>query len=325
MRKLMPLALVAALTLFGCKSSVTAPNTQQTLPLTDSLGNVALPVPSPDSGIQLVYGPFKVPTGQEVQIDHYFKLPTDLPFEVGRIQIATNDGTHHMNLFRTLNVHPDTDEYNFASQAIWDESDLMIESQSHYIDWKLPAGVSVKLNQHEQMCMQVHYVNAQTQNTPNGYGKIVVNIYKSTTTNNQHASMLFAQKKSVLIRPHSDTTFSKFCSFGIATKPLNIYAMTGHFHSRGRSFVVEKWDSVSQTSLGVIYQNATWSEPPFKVFDPPIVIQPGQLIRYTATYHNDSDSTIVFGPKVDLNEHCNLFLWFSPGYKDGQTIYDFTQ
>ncbi len=325
MRNRIILLVFAASIGFGsCRSTVTNPPATTDGPGTDAQGNVTLPVPPADSGIQITFGPFSVPQGQEVQIDHWFKLPNDLPFDVGRIEIATNNGTHHMNLFRTLNQHPDTDEYNFASQAIWDESDLMIEAQQHFIDWSLPGGIAVHLNKNEQMTMQVHYVNASTQNTPNGMGKVVVNLYKATGPVTQHASMLFAQKTSVVIKPHSDTSFSKFCDFSLANKPLNVYAMTGHFHSRGKEFTVEKWDSATNTSLGVIYQNAAWSEPPFLVFNPPVVINPGQLLKYTAVYHNDTDSTITFGPHVEYQEHCNLFLWFSPGYKDGQTIYDKT-
>ncbi len=312
-----------ALCLTSCKSTLTNPPAE-TLPGTDSHGNVTLPVPPADSGIQIVFGPFAVPQGQEVQIDHWFKLKTTLPFEVGRIQIATNLGTHHMNLFRTLTPHADSNEYNFSSTAIWNESDLMIESQQHYIDWSLPTGVSVHLNSAEQMCMQVHYVNASTQTTPNDSGKVVINIWKANGPATQPASMLFAQDTAVLIKPHSDTSFSKFCRFAGTTKPLAIYAMTGHFHSRGKSFVVEKWDSVNNASLGEVYRSVAWSEPPFKVFDPPLTLNPGEMIKYTANYHNDSDSTIKFGPHVETQEHCNLFLWFTPGYLGGKTIYDKT-
>jgi len=317
MRRLFFLSLLAVVSVCSCKNNPTTPQP-------DPNADVSLPVPPPDSGIQLVFGPFDVPLGQEVQIDHWFKLGTTVPFDVGRIEIATNYGTHHMNLFRTLTPHPDSDEYNFASQAIWDESDLMIEAQQHNLDWSLPPGVSVHLNANEQMCMQVHYVNATTQSTPNGHGKVVINLYKAAQPVSEHASMLFAQKVNFALSPHSDTTLVKYCNFGATQLPVKIYGMTGHFHSRGKEFVVEKWDLANNVSLGEIYRNTAWSEPPFKVFDPPVELQPNQTLKYSATYHNDRDTTIYFGPHVESQEHCNLFLWFSPGYKDGQTIYDKT-
>ncbi len=320
-RALFSVCAILVIAALGCKSSTEV--TQTTVPQLDGQGNVMLPVPAAADGIQLVYGPFDVPQGQEVQLDYYFKLPVDDTLDVDRIEIATNDGTHHMNLFRSFKDHSDTTEYSFASTGIWNSSDLMIECQQHYLDWSLPTGAAVRLAPHAQMVMQIHYVNATTQSTPNGKGKIVINLYRAKQKASLIASMLFASNPHILIPPHSDTSFSKFCDFLPARLPIQILSMTGHFHSRGKQFTVEKWDAIGDTSLGVIYNSTAWSEPPFVSYkDSPVTIEPGQLIKYTCHYHNDTDSTFTFGPQVGTNEHSNLFVWFIPGIAGGQTIYD---
>jgi hypothetical protein len=297
-------------------------NTTDSLPKTDASGNVVLDPPPAGQGVQIVFGPFTVPSDSEVQIDYYFKLPTNIPIDVARIQIATNYGTHHMNLFRYNVPHVEDTEYSFNSSVIWQDGDLMIEAQQHYIDWSMPAGSSVHLDAQGQMALQVHYVNASTQTTPNGKGKVVINLWYATSPVTSYASMLFAQNTHVLILPHSDTTFSKICTFSPAAKPFSIVAMTGHFHSRGKNFTVEKWDLNADTSLGVLYKNVTWNEPPFESYPTPISILSGQGVKYTATYENTTADTIFFGPHVETQEHCNLFLWFIPGLNNGQTIYD---
>jgi len=325
------LMLVASFSLVfsSCKDSSTDQTGDNNSPVTyDKDGNVQMAPPPAGEGVQIVIDPFDVPQGQEVQQNYWLKLPSDVAFDVARIQIATNKGTHHMNLFRTSadKARPDTVENTFYSNALFESADLMIEAQQQYIDWSMPEGVAIRLDPHQQLIIQTHYVNGSVadQLTPNGKGKIIINLYKAKTPASQFASMLFAQNKKLTVLPFSDSTYEKFCNLNQAERPLKILAMTGHFHSRGKTFMVERYDLDNNQIIDTIYRNLDWNEPPFIDFTKnPIILEKGQGLRFTARYVNPTAKAFPFGPHTDIEEHMNLFMWFTPSYKGGQSIYDF--
>jgi hypothetical protein len=329
----------------------------------DADGNTVLQPPPPGEGIQLVIGPFDVPIGSEIQREYYLTMPFDEEFNVGKIEIAMNEGTHHMNFFRSTLELPDTlpsyrttemeytaggktwketipyEDSTFYLTKVFNASDMLIEAQisGKLFTWdlpKLPNGKQsvINLRPHEKMLLQVHYVNAVTQKTSNHKGKVTVNIWKAkgAPSNFERASMCFARNMKIFIPPNSEVVFTKDCKFNTIPRPMYILGMTGHFHSRGKSFTIDKMyeDPVTHQETVVeenIYQSSSWSEPPFTPYDPPIELKTGEFIRYKCVYNNPTNQTFVFGPKVDINEHMNLFIWFTPAYLDGRTLYDTTQ
>src|SRR5947209_4989490 len=103
MRKLIPFLLVAMATVFivSCKSTSTGPtvaynsngnnnggdNTPGDHGI-DPNGNVWLNPPATGDGIQIKIMPFYVPKDSEIQGDFFFDFPSNVDFEIGRIQIA---------------------------------------------------------------------------------------------------------------------------------------------------------------------------------------------------------------------------------------------
>ncbi len=334
----------------------------------DADGNTVLTPPPPGEGFQVQIPAFEVPPGKEIQRDYYITLPNDEDYEVGKIEIAMNEGTHHMNFFRTAipdsvikpsnkvvgqirytNNGKDTTQScfyydsSFYASSIFTESDILIEAQlaGKLYSWDLPkladgSQATIRLVKHERMILQFHYVNAVTQTTKNGKGKISVNIWKAKgSAPTQSASMLFARKTKIVIPPapvggDTTVTFSKNCFFKAGTlsnAPIYLLGMTGHFHSRGVTFTVDKMKDSAGQSFVVqekIYQSANWGEPPFTPFATPIKIDlpNGEYIRYTCVYKNNTQKGFTFGPNVETNEHMNLFAWFVPSYNNGHTLYD---
>jgi hypothetical protein len=98
-----------------------------------------------------------------------------------------------------------------------------------------------------------------------------------------------------------------------------VIAMTGHFHSRGKAFEIDRYDGAKGERL---YRSDNWDEPSFQRYEPPIELKAGQKLLYTSTFVNDSDQTITFGPHVENQEHSNLFMYFYPGPDSGKAVYD---
>ncbi len=181
------------------------------------------------------------------------------------------------------------------------------------------------------MILQVHYVNAVTQTTKNHKGKVSVNIWKTKAPQNKIAtsSMMFARNRTIDVPPNSEVSFAKDCKFLPIPRPMYILGMTGHFHGRGKRFVVDKMGYDANFNPIVleekIYESNDWSEPPFTPYSTPIKLNTNEYIRYTCYYVNNSDKRFKFGPKVETDEHANLFVWFVPSWQNGKTWYDDAQ
>ncbi|HEY9723523.1 MAG TPA: hypothetical protein V6D47_16040, partial [Oscillatoriaceae cyanobacterium] len=280
--------------------------------------------PPEGQGVQLTIPAFDVPYLTEVQKDFYMKLPVDHDVMINRIQFSYPEGCHHCTLFKTddLNV-PDHVEDTFDAIAYQNYA-MVAGAQAGELDWKLPDGVGEPMHAHEQLCLQVHFVNALTQKTPGGKGWVKINLWfadpKAITSD---LGSYFGINQNLDILPHTTATYSKdvdLSQFGVKDD-VKIIAMTGHFHSRGRTFLINRINP--DGSLGQeLYRSENWDEPPFRLYDPPITLKAGEKLRYTTTYVNNSDITITFGPHVETQEHSNLFMYFYPGPADGKPIND---
>lgn len=364
MKRFLPLLiLLAAFAMVSCKSStVVTPTPTSSSHGVDASGNVWMAPPPTGEGLQIQAMAFDVPNNTEVQGDFYMYLPSDIGFDVSRIEIAMNEGTHHMNMYRSrINWPADSgvprpviyshlegkvDTVNVRYQAefnakiIWNESDMLVEAQIPYLNWALPVLANghqsvVHFYPHDTLIIENHFVNIDSvnQTTPNGKGKFIINLWKApATVPIDKASMCFVIEPAIKILPNSSPTFTKNIMFSPSdiTWPISILGMTGHFHSRGKQFMVDKvqgfYDAnsnlIRDSVMTNIYTSIAWSEPLFKVFDTPVQLEKGQFLRMTATYVNNSPYTYIFGAHVKTDEHFNLFTWFTPSWHDGQTLYD---
>jgi hypothetical protein len=305
------LALGTLLT-FGCSDSTTNPGTTN--------NDVTLTPPPAGQGIQVVVGPFEIAAGQEVQRNYYQKLPNDSDIYVTKVEFKFNRGSHHMNIFKSDSVIvPDHMEetYDPVDFAAWD---MVAASQQDSLSWELPPGVAIKLSAHQQVDFQTHYVNATTQGTPSGRGKVIVNFW---TTDKKNVTALvgavFSNNKAIKIPPHTSATFCKVVkNLGM---DMNLLLMTGHFHSRGKTFTVGHWDGTRLTDT--IYRSANWADPPVTQFKPSYLLRATDSLAYITTYENHTNTEIKFGGHVEIEEHSNLFTFYYPAPGNGKATYDF--
>ncbi len=278
---------------------------------------------APLHGLQIGTPVFDVPEETEMQHCYYFKLPSDVDLEVVRFEIKYLSGSHHMNLFQTNEDVPDHDEecftpVKFSSATNPNGYDLIVGSQSGDFDWNMPEGVAFKLKAHRQLLLQTHYVNASTQDSPSGKGQVKVNLHAAEGPVAAHMGTMFANNVNVKIPPRESRSFSTTCGI---SQDINIVALTGHFHSRGKSFSVNIAPD-GATPTDELYRSRDWDEPPFTVLPTPRPLSSGGGLYYTCDFMNPTDKEIVFGPHVETQEHCNLFAYFYP-WEEPNTRYCF--
>ncbi|MBM3275808.1 MAG: hypothetical protein FJZ00_11685 [Candidatus Sericytochromatia bacterium] len=285
----------------------------------------ALIPPPQGEGVQIHIGPFDVPPGQELQQNFYRKLASDVAVDVKRVQIAMRDGSHHLNLFKSYSEDvPDKVEKTFEAVA-FDKYDLFAGNQNRTMDWNLPNGVGMHFKAKSQLIIQSHYVNAGTQKTPEK-GEAYINLWFAKPGEvSQRMGTLFANNTMLNASPIQPYSTASYAMNFTWARDVKIAALTGHFHSRGKRFVVWPWDG-SQAG-DPFYESKNWEEPPFKVLaGDGISVSAGKGIRFSSDYVNPTDKLIGFGPWVDVEsvppdkvkngvypvEHSNLFLFFYP-------------
>jgi hypothetical protein len=278
------------------------------------------------------------------------------PVNLHRVQIAQKPGSHHMNIFRVKTItglDPANGLVQKNKNGVgecfkspnWADWPLVANSQADgQVDWTFPDGVANVFQPDEWLMLQTHYVNATTQKTKD-VGHVTVNFWampKEEIT--AELGTLFATKQSIRVcRSNPEPTYEGTCQFN-SGKPVTIIGANAHFHSRGKTFEMFSWDGTSITTppdADRFYESLAWDEPPMLHSpDLSLDVAPNAGVWYRATYRwNEPDPSLgckgldaadkakgtpdeqldccyTFGPIVEQNEHCNIFVYYYPKQDD---------
>jgi hypothetical protein len=298
-----------------------------------------IPPPPAGQGFQLEVKPFDVGPGVDTQRCLFFSVPGDPTQEVwvNKYEIAQPVGSHHMNLFRVktiknLSGNPgdeviDGECYNSSN---WSDWPLVVNSQQpSNTSWQLPDGVGAKFQGGELLMLQTHFVNATTQKTP-GNAHVRVNFWTMTQPAANELGTVFATNQNIEVCPGDvGRTFTKSCQFP-GTNPIHVIAANGHFHSRGTLFQMFAEDPMGVEGAK-FYESHVWDDPPMMRSgegEPDLAtLDAGGRFEWKCTYDFPSDPNACgadkngnptptccyeFGPRVDINEHCNAFVYYWP-------------
>jgi hypothetical protein len=322
--------------------------------------------PDNKTGFQFETPEFDVAQGTEEQ-DCYFVAMPDLKsgadYYMNKIRSGVNPGSHHMNVFQVIpptdgTTNPLLGDPTTAPGTVvkngecfkssnWSTWPLITNSQQSdasdpYFTWTLPTNVAWKFSPNELLMVQIHYVNASTQMTPEK-GKVVIDMYPSPDAAPMELGTLFATEQSIRICESNPTpTFHGTCGINTGGSPVHIVAANGHFHSRGTQFDMFTWDGVSTThptAQEKFYESDVWNDPPMMKYNemtPPEDIVDNAGVWWDCSYQwqdpttfgsscdalntydamknpgSTPDCCYAFGPHVDTNEHCNAFVYYYP-------------
>ncbi len=275
-------------------------------------------------------------------------LPENEPVNLHRVQLVQTDGSHHMNIFRVRtiagldpNAGPVSRAKNGQGECFkssnWSDWPLVANTQQDgNVDWTFPEGVANVFQPDEWLMLQTHYVNASSQKTPDR-AEVAVNFHTIKKEDVKHEmGTLFATKQSIRVcKSNPSPSFSGTCQFN-GDQPVNIIGANGHFHSRGKAFSMYTWDG---TSIGQppdsarFYESKSWDDPPMlRSPDLNLTVQPKGGVFFTCEYQwrppaseigacagldaadksPNKDCCYTFGPIVERNEHCNIFVYYWP-------------
>lgn len=229
----------------------------------------------------------------------------------------------------------------------WADWPLLANSQQDgQLDWKFPEGVANVIQPEEWIMLQTHYVNASSQQTPEAVGRVRVNFWHMPGSEvRDELGTVFATKQSIRICQSNPTPiFQGTCQIN-SPDPVQIIGANGHFHSRGTRFDMFKWDGITPQTppdSDRFYQSESWDDPPM-LHSPEldIAIPQNGGVFYSCSYQwqepdpavgcagldkfdaekystpaEQLDCCYTFGPIVEKNEHCNIFVYYYPKQDD---------
>ena len=239
----------------------------------------------------------------EIQDCHTFKLGNSRNVEVDRLQVNFAEGSHHVHLYRSTEPVEDA-VFDCFKGIDWKKWSLVLGAQTQAMDWRLPEGVTIPFEPHQQLLAQVHWLN-----TTDKVEESTIDIaFHTTPDSDEHLGVMFGVNQRVDLAPNAHSRIEHYCQMPQGAK---LHAMMGHFHSHGNNYrVVERMPD--QATGREIYFSKDEPSFEFKTYFPAHDIAPGAGFQYECGFYNSESFQLTWGSDTHTQEHCNMTAYFSP-------------
>jgi hypothetical protein len=251
-----------------------------------------------------------VPAGSEVQNCYYLKAPNDQPVDIGHVLVEFGPGTHHAHIYYGTEDHPDGGEECFNA-VDFDKWHLLVATQREKLDWQLPDGVAMQIAAHQQLLVQVHYVNLGKLTADNNVGGGTFTFDERRASEvKEHLGSVFGQQRDIHIAPDSSFSVDGLCKL---PREVDLGAFAGHYHFRGKDFIGYK-TGLDGVGADEFYRTDNFAQPDFSTYDQsnPMHVGVDEQLMWHCDYQNDTNMEIDFGPREADQEHCNMFVFYYP-------------
>jgi hypothetical protein len=253
---------------------------------------------------------FRIPTGES-----YSQFYFSIPWEEGAL--ATRFGTdfdnikvlHHWLAFESHELQaPGNVVPNVLGTTLFTDSELIAGWAVGGCTTTYPDGVGVKLSTDGIIMVQWHHYN--NEGTPQLDGSAVQICTAPAGSRPNVAGLTFLGTENMTVRAGQRADASGSC-LNDSGAPITIIGFTPHMHTIGVHM-----KSVVQRAAGGAPE--TVFDEPFQfdyqtnyMMDPPVVLQAGDVITSTCTYHNMGSGTVGFGQST-TSEMCYQFALAYP-------------
>lgn len=242
----------------------------------------------PENGLQLHLPPFTVGPRREREIFYFGGQPfADLGVDdvyVKQIDIHMLDSSHHFILYRYIGNQNPPPGVRSGSLNVG-QNRLVVGAQRAFKSFAFPDGVGMRFPSDAKFDLNSHYVNLNGEESLQA--EVYVNIFfaepdEITTV----VEPIFDFGGDIRVPPNQTTTADgAFPNNGGVAQETHVYSLSSHTHRHGVRF--EVWKSDRDGDIERVLDNLDWDDPEYRTFDPPLVLERGQRLRYRATYTYD--------------------------------------
>jgi len=304
-----------------------------------------LPVPNPNDGYQIYYGPIFLMPGEEVEFDMKAFLYNNSDLEVHKMNVLMNKESHHMAIFKYLpgndTIFPDGLK---KVNSLLDAAGLFYSAEvvaqwPNSLEIELPTGTALFWDSNTVLSISYHILNYSDSiiaaeahmnvfTRPRSVSTIEMTSYP--VRYDGHPQYQGGWDVANLIIPPTngaDTTYSINQWHADSTYFWNIWSIQAHSHKYGKDYNV--WLRNNDGSKGCQIYDGTydvthtfdqgfydWEHPPLRYFDPPLAVDMSTGMVHESTYNNNTNNTINFG----LTTEDEMFVTYIFYYKSQSPI-----
>jgi hypothetical protein len=293
--------------------------------------DMCLPPPPPSQGFQLHYGPtgyanaadtmpFVLAPNHESVDCFFLKTPNPTDVYVSGFQFTMRPGSHHLLVNQNATVQPD----GFGVCGLNDQAlGGLGASQTPKVDeLQDPApenqGLAIKVPANAQAVINFHVIDTGDQPLLReawlNYSYIDPSQVKGI-----RGGVALVGGTGFYITPGTNQTYTYSCS---PDRPVRILSLASHMHTHATRMTAWK---VAGNESTLVYQSFDWAEPPSFRYDSvtqnpvtdlstrtagaisgPLVVHPGESMRWECAINNTSDQILTFRNEVLTGEMCLL-------------------
>ncbi len=277
--------------------------------------------------IKLKYPTFTVPPRSDRETCTFVRLPMKKPFDLGS-SVVTNIGitstftSHHFLLW----AYEGTDIEKFPpkgqlvdSKACLDfgptdtnQRTLITGSQSPTLTTRLPDGLAQQIKPANTsagpvvgLILNSHWINGSDQ-PQKASVRIKLTAAKKHSVR-QYLLPLFDVVANGFLKVPPGQVASVSWAWGpglpdyggslgggaFPTGPACVVSLTSHMHKRGKLFTIDFLDGSAPPRQ--VLENQDYRDPPQVAYTPPLLVNPGQRLRYTCTHDNGVTTAVKMG------------------------------
>jgi len=241
------------------------------------------------------------------------QLQNPSPIRVDRIRTRLGRGSHHLIIYRSSATVTQPSAYPCSpfTEILMGPTVPMAITQVREETIALPPGVAHELAAYQMFRLEVHYLNYFPEDITTE-----VEVSFDVVPDDQptaKADVMFYGNLDVWV-PRGKTVTTPWKQLDVPTG-LSVFSLTGHTHSLGTAFEVERSTSASLPGTRVYPPPDApfdWEEAPTARFDPALAFTaPGDGFRFRCTWHNDTERDVGFGESATA-EMCFFWAYYWP-------------
>lgn len=300
--------------------------------------DLSLPIPNPNDGRQIYFGPIFLRPNQEVEFDGKFEVNNPFDAEIYRMNASVNKESHHLAMFKfhsrndtlikpglkpVLNLG-DAAALFFAADVVgqWPNSVEVELPQGTALLWEKESVLSLSyhlLNFSDSIITAEFYLNLEFRpQDPNTTAMISDPVRYDGHPQYQGGDDV---QNLVILPTNTDTTFVINQYHADSTFFWNIWSIQAHTHQIAKAYNIYLRND-DGTKGNLLYDGTKdqecrfqtgfydWQHPPLCVYEPLVSVDMTKGLIHEATYNNNTGDTVGFGLKTTDEMFVSYIFFF---------------